>query len=718
MQIELSPESHYQYLRQAEFQGATISFGVPVKDIDRTLSTWQSVSVPDNIADPEGFVENLMKSNLFAGSWIDDGKSIIFMVRSADDFMSIDEPRLLDEHTFSKLFAKTPAVMRSGAQLFSGVLIDGVLLQLPGMNGSPSWHMWKFLKSAGWTKALAVNFIKTVTESDDPVSFATKSVQVPFKVTLPISHAWSVEKSKGNRDHWLTIEASGPEEDRDETRMSASCVGKMVKYVERGWDGGPVPYLDGHYRDLLAANLGECHNPRLTDKSHLAVDVKLDMRNPSSAILYEDVTKGKKHGASIAGIVWATSAEEDAKKGITRTVFEDVEIAEISRTSYPSWTPSFTALLQKSVGKSLRMSEVLVARSRIFGEDTYGLSRLSKSVAESERFAYAVMDGSGTFDPSRSLYRHHDADGNVLREELLKAHAEASDSDLEGAVLERVMAHLNGHFIDLGIGVPTEEIAMSDSKPENTEEVLGLEEATESVEEPTDEALEKAGKKKAAVVTTDEDEEVIDEEEDEEEDETPTKEEKATDTDVADFLIELSDRLAKDEEIDVGAEVEALAALVVALKDAGLKQVTVTDAIRSKMEYAENKLTKSTVNDLEAAFDELSSMFGAVMSTLNRSTDDDITNVITRTVTNQLEAQRSSLATDFETKIEELTTAFEGQLTELRGQLVEKNQETQALAQALVDTEEPAPRGNVGVAMKDTVAVARSALWDRMYGNK
>ena len=719
MLVELSPESEYEFLRAVQFQDVTVQFGAPTEKIDRPLNTWQSVTVPDSIENPEEYVDELMKSNMFSGSWIDDGESILFMVRSADDFMVVDEPRYLDETTFSILVPDGTDEMRKGANLSSGVLLDGVLLQLPGMSGSPSWHMWKFTKAAGWTKELAVLFIKSVTEAESPVSFATKSTMTAFKVTLPISRAWTIEKTAKDKEHWLTIEASGPEEDRDDTRMSSGCVEKMVSYVERGWDGRAVPYLDGHYRDLLAANLGECHNPRLTKTSHLAVDVKLDMRNPSSVILYDDVKKGKKHGASIAGIVWAVGTEDHPKTGSTRTVFEDVEIAEISRTSYPSWTPSFTALLEKSVSKRLNVSEALVARSRVFGEETFGLTRLTKSVEEADRYACAFWDGSGTFDPERSLLRHHDETGKATKELLLKAHAEAAENDY-GVHDGAVRAHLNGHFIELGLEVPNMEVTKM--SPDNTEEVLGLEETTEEAlqkaKEETKKPVDEMSEEELAALKegmTEEEIAALEAQLKTKEEPAQKKAKKVSKTDLADFIIRLGDKLAKSEEVDLSGEFASLAELIEALTEAGIESVTVSEAVRSKLEFTENKLTKSTVEDLDIAFEELKAKFDLIKNVLQRSTNDDISIAISRTVTEQLGVQKSSLEDAFQEKISEVTKSFETQMEKLRAEVEEKREESEALANALIETNTaPVPKGSVGGVTRSKLDIARDSVWGRM----
>jgi len=191
----------------------------------------------------------------------------------------------------------------------------------------------------------------------------------PFKVVLPISAARRVLVDKSGEEReglWLRVEASGPERDADGERMSLAALEKMVEYVERGWNGDRVPFLDGHYRDLMAAVLGEIHNPNLNENNHFGFDVLVNENNQFAVNLFNDILSGrKKHGASIAGIVHDVEYEilEDGK-GVGR-VFNDVEIIEVSRTSWPSWRPAFITLLARSAGKNESIEPALKRKQEI-----------------------------------------------------------------------------------------------------------------------------------------------------------------------------------------------------------------------------------------------------------------------------------------------------------------------------------------------------------------
>lgn len=172
----------------------------------------------------------------------------------------------------------------------------------------------------------------------------------PFKLVLPIIGARRqiVEKAEGGEEVqlWLHVQASGKERDLDGDRFSEAGLAKMVEYAKKD----TLPMLDGHYRDLLSARLGEVCNPYLTEEKRFAFDVLLN-DNPFAIQLFNDILAGKRHGASIAGIVHDAEIEEFGEDGQTGRIFNDVELLEISRTSWPSYRDSFITLLANKVGK-------------------------------------------------------------------------------------------------------------------------------------------------------------------------------------------------------------------------------------------------------------------------------------------------------------------------------------------------------------------------------
>lgn len=251
-----------------------------------------------------------------------------------------------------------------------------------------------------------------------------------FNVTLPVAKAWETSPASGaGPELWLTIEASGPERDLDGDRMSEECLEKMVEYVAQGFEGARVPYLDGHYRDLLAAMLGELYRPRLTEEKHFAVDVLLDKENPQALRLYRDIQNGKKHGASIAGIVHEAEFDEVANG----FVFNDIEIMEVSRTTWPSWTGSFTEMLRRKMEDLTEQEEQAWLTKRRALADALGVRKVlsphgwddkfavsnkpwSEVTDRSKRCQYAIvkLNDDGTFSVSKSGYPHHMPDCKTI----------------------------------------------------------------------------------------------------------------------------------------------------------------------------------------------------------------------------------------------------------------------------------------------------------------
>jgi len=234
-----------------------------------------------------------------------------------------------------------------------------------------AWALCTWLDQRGYLKDSQQDGVRVVVMSDSEII-----LEGPFRVVLPITGARReiVEKSDGEEDVqlWLHVEASGPERDADGDRFSVVGLQKMVDYAEKS----ELPFLDGHHRDLMAAMLGTVYNPYLTDEKHFAFDVLLDSANPFAVKLFSDVLAGKRHGASIAGIVHSATIEEYSDGNFGR-VFHDVELVEVSRTSWPSYRDSFITLMANKVGKMpraewdatlKRRQDVLALKSRLAGE--------------------------------------------------------------------------------------------------------------------------------------------------------------------------------------------------------------------------------------------------------------------------------------------------------------------------------------------------------------
>jgi len=248
-----------------------------------------------------------------------------------------------------------------------------------------SWALCNWLDQQGKLKA-----------TSDGVKITMDKAELlftgPFKIVLPITGARRtlVEKAEGGEEVrlWLHVEASGPERDLDGDRFSEAGLAKMVEYANKS---DALPFLDGHYRDLLSANLGTVYNPYLTEEKHFAFDVLLNSEtNQFSVQLFNDVLAGKRHGASIAGIVHEAEIEEFGEGEFGR-VFSHVELLEISRTSWPSYRSSFITLLANKVGKlpQEELDQIIQRRQEVIkvmnksGEETMEKDMILKNEDES-----------------------------------------------------------------------------------------------------------------------------------------------------------------------------------------------------------------------------------------------------------------------------------------------------------------------------------------------
>jgi len=245
-----------------------------------------------------------------------------------------------------------------------------------------------------------------------------------FKVVLPVTEA----RSNPEGEMWLSIEASGPEGDKHGSRMSEAALQRMVGYIERGWNGERLPYLDGHYRDLLAAELGTIHNPRLTEDRHLAVSAQLDPENPQSERLYKSILKGRKHGASIAGFVHSFRIEKREDSDEQDFIIDDIEVIEISRTSYPSWRASFTTMLVQNAIPILQAAPMVLPmierRFNAFG-DTPGLIQCEAT-------------GEGTWVCKQVKSKSYLLGDRTMEEELLET-VDPTASEAEAEVAPEVV---------------------------------------------------------------------------------------------------------------------------------------------------------------------------------------------------------------------------------------------------------------------------------------
>jgi len=212
--------------------------------------------------------------------------------------------------------------------------------------------------------------------------------------------------------------------------------------------------------------------------------VRLDVGNPQALRLFYDVKAGKRHGASIAGLVHEFSIrkyeDEDGEELVGR-VFEDIELIEVSRTTWPSWRGSFTEMVMRHMepADSCAVTE-LVARKSMIADAMPVLGRVpeahgwDRSFGVSDapwdlvgdlthRHQYAVVrrHPDGAFSPSQSGFPHHLPTGEVSRSGLdqaikdLVASLETGDKKFLTAEVEVAAEHLARHAVeDLGEPVP------------------------------------------------------------------------------------------------------------------------------------------------------------------------------------------------------------------------------------------------------------------------
>lgn len=487
-----------------------------------------------------------------------------------------------------------------------------------------------------------------------------------FKVTLPISGARRefITKSDGTvgTEMWLHVEASGPERDSHGDRMSEQALTKMVEYVERGYGGNPIPFLDGHHRDLLASHLGNIHAPRLNEKQHFCFDMKVRERNPFGVELFEDVLAGKKHGASVAGIVHEAEIEKYDDEDFGR-LFHDVELVEVSRTSWPSWTSSFIELLGKKLGQSPDDADALIARR----------TEIVKAMHEAEAPAPTV-ESTGVVKEAAELVG--------LIKTIVKDEVNLMNKDKE-----------------------TTEVV---ENPETEEEIAVVEETTDVEELATEEPVE-------VEESTTEEQETVTETEAETEPETTEVEtpepdvagepavESPTDVSLADSLAaEVEDRMLarkfgvlvsamsemvaqKVRKKDATGAFRALDEFMSLAKDTVKKAVArdvsmwtddaVNAVLAEKIELAEGKLSKSRVNTIEKTGEALVAEWVALLNIIKNANVEDDTVVVERaaqvaaeTVAQAKTEERTELErrmAEVESKAEEQEAAVQDQMAEV-----------------------------------------------------
>jgi hypothetical protein len=210
----------------------------------------------------------------------------------------------------------------------------------------------------------------------------------PFRYTFPILKAEQREDGR-----YITGEASGPEIDATNERMSPECIVQFAQQItDMAAAGTPLVYRDAHASDGVLRDLGEITRAWVDDRTHMGIEVKLEDGNPAADWLFNSITtKKRKWGMSIAGMVKDYADEFVAEVGKVIRTYKDVILTEISNTTRPAWTPSFGTVLSKAIDEATAESE---------GENVDEQDTLQAGEQAASSDAVAIEDTTDTTDKS------------------------------------------------------------------------------------------------------------------------------------------------------------------------------------------------------------------------------------------------------------------------------------------------------------------------------
>lgn len=171
---------------------------------------------------------------------------------------------------------------------------------------------------------------------------------------VPFKYTFSVAKAEQREDGMFLVgEASGPEIDATNERMSPQAIQRFAEQIESmATAGRPLAYRDAHAQDGVMRDLGEVTRAWIDEEMHLGVEVKLDEDSPAAIFLFKQINKGKQFGMSIAGNVLDFVDEFAAEIGRVVRTYLDIMLTEISNTTRPAWTPSFGTVLSKAIDEA------------------------------------------------------------------------------------------------------------------------------------------------------------------------------------------------------------------------------------------------------------------------------------------------------------------------------------------------------------------------------
>jgi hypothetical protein len=238
-----------------------------------------------------------------------------------------------------------------------------------------------------------------------------------FKYTMPI------EKAEQREDGYYIVGlASGPEIDKDGERIAPEGIARFAEQINaRVAKGDPIPYRDAHLKDGVLIDLGYIVKGWIDPEFHLGIEVRLDEDNPAAMSLYKQLKKGKQYGMSVAGRVVDFTRTFVQEVGKSVTTFRDVELAEISNTTRPVWTPSFGTVLSKAIDAA-QDAESSVAKGENPVDDTELLSTQDDTTPAAEEAVDEAQKAES-----------EEAAPEAATEDTTEKAEETADDDLEKA---------------------------------------------------------------------------------------------------------------------------------------------------------------------------------------------------------------------------------------------------------------------------------------------
>jgi HK97 family phage prohead protease len=134
--------------------------------------------------------------------------------------------------------------------------------------------------------------------------------------------------------------------DLENERFSDSCIKQMEESIKKG----NIPLRSDHSRSWRD-KLGKLIDAQIVDKSKLKIKALVDDGMSAGKDLIHSIKSGEVLGLSVQGNVSRANFEFDNSLGKSITVYEDIELNEVSVTATPA-NPRTTLSIAKSIKKS------------------------------------------------------------------------------------------------------------------------------------------------------------------------------------------------------------------------------------------------------------------------------------------------------------------------------------------------------------------------------